>query len=140
MEAGELNLDGLKIMLIEDEQLTVDLLKMVLRKLGAEVTIVAKSEVEARSTIESKEVDVAIVDVYLGFNKDGIAIAKDFYENYNIPCISLTTSRDLSVVNSLIDAGIYSIVQKPFLELDLYIAIKIAINKHRQLLKSKSQS
>jgi CheY-like chemotaxis protein len=86
-------LDGLKVLVVDDEADTRELLSVVLRRCGAEV-VTANSAVEARDLLESSRPDVLISDIGMP-GEDGYELirrirALSVEKGGKIPAVALT--------------------------------------------------
>jgi two-component system response regulator VicR len=105
-----------KIMIVDDEPDTVDLVKLVLETEGYE-TVVAYSGPEALNTIEVNKPDMILLDIMMP-EMDGWTVRKQIVENEetkNIPIVMLTAKAQ--VIDKMIGmhvVGVADYIVKPF--------------------------
>lgn len=117
------------ILLVEDDFLNRRLIKKVLLNTGYMV-LEAKNSKEALDIIHLENIDLAILDINLGDDKEeGIALGRQIKDNYSIPFIYLTAYANISTLTIATTTKPYSYLTKPFKEIDLIASIEIAIGK-----------
>ncbi len=120
-----------KIMIVEDEWITADDLRMSLQSLGYTVTSMSSSGEEAIQNAEKDKPDVVLMDIMLKGKMDGIEAASQIRSCYNIPIIYLTAFADEKILERARITEPFGYIVKPFVNEDLKIAIEIALYKHR---------
>ena len=119
--------EKIKIYVVEDEAITAATIKSYLHQVGYEVCGMADEATIAWKEIQSVKVDLAILDINLIGEKDGIWLAQKIHELGTIPFIFLTAYGDRKTVESALTFKPDGYLIKPFEEMDLYTAIKIAL-------------
>jgi len=85
---------------------------------------------EACETIEETVAEVALMDIRLAGSLDGIATAKLIQSSrFDIPIVFLTAAADVKKESGLTES--WPVVNKPFREEELQLAIEIALEKHK---------
>jgi len=120
-----------KIMIVEDEWITADDLRMSLQSLGYTVSSVVSSGEEAIKNAEKDKPDLVLMDIMLKGEMDGIEAASQIRSCYNIPIIYLTAYADEKILERARITEPFGYIVKPFVNEDLKIAIEIALYKHR---------
>ncbi|MFQ5965958.1 MAG: response regulator [Candidatus Scalinduaceae bacterium] len=120
-----------KIMIVEDEWITADDIKMSLQSLGYTVSSVASSGKEAIQKAEEDRPDLVLMDIVLQGEMDGIEAANQIHSCYDIPIIYLTAYADEKVLERAKITEPFGYIVKPFINEDLKIAIEIALYKHK---------
>lgn len=116
----------MNILVVEDDILIAEMIKEMLLELNHKVTSIAHNLVEAVSAIDNlSEIDMAILDIQLGDQKDGLAIAHKFNETRKTPFIFLTSYADKSVIDEALILKPKAYLLKPFTKLDLYTTLEI---------------
>jgi len=85
--------------------------------------------------------DLALMDVGLAGEMDGIEAAGLIWEQFGIPVIYLSSSSDRDTVSRAASTEAYGYLQKPIQSRELSSAIQIALSKHeaeRNLVESKN--
>ena len=120
-----------KIMIVEDEWITADDIRMSLENLGYTVTSMVTSGEEAIKNAEKDKPDLVLMDIMLKGEMDGIEAASQIRSCYNIPIIYLTAYADEKILERARITEPFGYIVKPFVNEDLKIAIEIALYKHR---------
>jgi len=114
------------ILLVEDDFLNRNLTKSILQKAGYRV-LESKNIEEALALIALEPVDLAILDINLGNDKEeGIALGQKIKDHYAIPFIYLTAYANIPVFTQAKATQPHSYLTKPFKDIDLIAAIEIA--------------
>ncbi|MGD1846367.1 MAG: LytR/AlgR family response regulator transcription factor [Salibacteraceae bacterium] len=132
-----------KILIVEDEFLTIKNLWHALEAMGYQVVGFAKRASEAIALLETKEIDLAILDIHIKGEQDGIWLAAYLKENFDIPFLFLTAFGDRQTIQNAVAIQPYAYLIKPFRENELYSAIELAITNFQsrpQLSKSVSST
>jgi PAS domain S-box-containing protein len=120
-----------KILIVEDERITAEDLKITLENLGYEVTGIASSADTFYHCLESDLPDLVLMDIYLKGNKDGIELAIEIKDNYNLPVIYLTAYSDSNILDRAKVTEPFGFILKPFQERELHSNIEMALHKNR---------
>ncbi len=81
---------------------------------------------EAITVLERGETDLAILDINIKGDKDGIWLAKQIKEQYQIPFIFLTAYGDDSTIKRAIETEPYGFLVKPLNKVDVFTSIEVA--------------
>ncbi len=120
-----------KIMIVEDEWITADDIKMSLQSLGYTITSLSSSGEEAIQNAEKDKPDLVLMDIVLQGEMDGIEAAHQIRSRFHIPVIYLTAYADDKVLARAKITEPFGYIVKPFLSEDLKIAIELALYKHK---------
>lgn len=115
------------LLIIEDEMIIAHDMKLMLESVGYEVCGIAKSAEKALTLLTEKNPDLVLIDINLGKGMEGISLAKQVHEKYNLPFIFCTSYSDHSTVNEAKQVKPNGYLLKPFTKDDLYVAIEIAL-------------
>jgi len=121
-------MNSIKIAIVEDEGITTEILVRSLLKLKYKVAEPASSYQEAIHLLKTERPDLAIIDINLNDEKDGIDVANYIKEHLHIPFIFLTANGDVASINRAKYARPLAFLIKPFTQVDLYAAIETALN------------
>ena len=127
----------LKILIVEDEFIIAEDLRIQLKKLEYEVTGIAASYDDAMHMISERVPDLMLVDIKLHGSRDGIDLAATVRQDYDIPLIFLTSHADKNTVERAKKVNPEGYLIKPFESEDLYTSIEIAVANY---LKIKGKS
>lgn len=117
----------LKVLIIEDEEINIEVLKLMLQELGHQVVGVAMTYSEAIDLLETIKPDIALVDIVLGDEKDGILLAQMISSDYNFPFIYTTSLADEATIEKAKQSRPNGYLVKPFKQEDLYTAMEMAV-------------
>ncbi|MBN2612918.1 MAG: response regulator [Bacteroidales bacterium] len=120
----------IKILIVEDESIIAEDLKLQLGKLGYGVTGIAKSYEKALEMFGENQPDIMLVDIKLKGAKDGIDLVSTIREKSDIPVIFLTSHADKATVEKAKTVKPEGYLVKPFQTEDLYTAIEIAFSNY----------
>ena len=116
-----------KIMVVEDEKLTMLFISETLEDYGYEdiLEYVAGQELidEIKGGIRP---DLILMDINIKGAKDGIQTAKEVLKICNIPIIFMSAYNDKETISEVLSVSLYGFISKPFNEQELYIALEFA--------------
>jgi DNA-binding NtrC family response regulator len=124
------------ILIVEDEFIVANDLRLILTGAGYKVTGIAASAPEATEYIKTDRPDMALLDIRLEGNSSGIEIAKSL-RNENIPFVFLSANSSQKVLEEAKETDPYGFLVKPFRKKDLLITLDIAWYRHEQSTDSK---
>lgn len=132
-ELAFLNLAGKKILIVEDNQLNIVLLKDILMRMGCQV-LVSTSGIEAVDIMKQGELDACLMDVQMPdlSGLDATMQMRYFEETSTrtrLPIIALTAYATKEDRDRCLNAGMDDFVAKPFKMGDLLTALSKAIYK-----------
>lgn len=115
---------GLKVLIVEDNELNQVLASVMLEELGCE-SLVANNGVEALKALEKESFDVILMDVHMPV-MDGYEASENIRQNLklSIPIIGLTANVDKNDIVKCIKVGMNDYLGKPYTKLQLYTVIK----------------
>ena len=125
-----------KILIVEDQFVEADYLRLVLSKKGYEICTIARSVVEAQKIMETEKPNLVLLDIFLKGKLTGIDLAKQLQEK-NVPFIYLSANSDEEILSTAKSTQPYGFLVKPFRERDLIIALEIAWYRHEQSRESR---
>lgn len=119
-EAEPLDLTGSKVLAAEDNELNADILQMMLRQAGADVTLVENGEllVKAFEAAAPNTYDYFFTDIMMpvmdGYEACRRIRALDRPDTQSIPIIAMTATAFAEDVQRSLDAGMDAHISKPF--------------------------
>jgi two-component system, NtrC family, response regulator HydG len=114
-----------KILIVEDEFIVANDLKLMLKKAGYQVTGIASSVIQARKSIEEKRPDWVLIDIMLKGNLTGIDLAWEL-RKINLPFLYISANTNQSILEAVKETQPYGFMVKPFRERDLIVMLDIA--------------
>jgi len=121
---------GIKILIVEDEPLIAKNIGMYLNNNDYEVSAIAFDPEEALFQLKKQPPDLAILDINLESEMDGIDIAEHINRHNFIPVIYLTSYSDKDTIDRAKKTNPAGFIVKPFNEKTLYATIEIALSNH----------
>jgi len=125
-------MNPLKILIVEDELIIAEDLKMIVKRLGYEVIGTATTFYKAEELIRTLNPSLVLIDILLKGDKSGIDVAEYIRANYSIPFIFVTSFADRKTVEKAKLTQPNGYLLKPFEAEDIYITIEIAISNFNQ--------
>ena len=116
-----------RILVVEDEFALAEDIKLRLNKMGYEVLGPVSTYEKAITVLESINVDLAILDIRIKGDKDGIEIGKTINERFDLPFIFLTSYSMKSIVEKAQKVNPSAYMLKPFNDRQINIAIELAL-------------
>lgn len=121
-----------KILIVEDELLIAEDIRMQLINLGYEVAGMAVSYNEALNCIMQDLPDLVLVDITIDGDKDGIELGHFLRSDAEIPFIYLTSHADKSTLARAKETLPDAYLLKPFKSENLFASIEIALSNALQ--------
>ncbi|MBV8253326.1 MAG: sigma-54-dependent Fis family transcriptional regulator [Chitinophaga sp.] len=118
-----------KILIVEDEFIVGNDLRMMLVKGGYEVCGIASSVEQARTLIEQKKPDWVLLDIILKTPITGIELAKELLQR-KIPFLYISANTNQPTLEAAKATQPYGFLVKPFRERDLFVMLDIARYRH----------
>src|SRR5690242_2106315 len=88
-----------KILIVEDQFVEADYIRIMLSKAGYDVTGIAHSVAQARTMINARKPDLVLLDIFLKGTLTGIDLAKEL-EAENIGFVFLSANSNEEVLNA----------------------------------------
>src|SRR5215470_10595402 len=118
------------ILVVDDNQDTVDILTRLLRRHGM-VVLQAYNGPGCLETVRSQPVDVILLDVMMP-KMDGLAVCRELKQiSPNLPVILVTAKDDMTTRAAAMDLGVSEFVVKPINHIDLLARIDTQIEVAR---------
>lgn len=114
-----------KILIVEDEFIVANDLKIMLIKAGYQITGIASSVVQASKLIQDKRPDWVLLDIMLKGDLTGIDLAWELMEQ-NLPFLYISANTNHTTLEAVKATQPYGFMVKPFRERDLLVMLDIA--------------
>jgi len=134
-----------RILIVEDEALTVLALKHELTELGYDIAGDASTAADALRVAEDNRADLVLMDIQLDGGISGVAAAAAIRGHLDIPVVFLTAHASAETVGRAVESGAFGYLLKPYTVSELKVSIEIALHKHntenamRRALSSRLQ-
>ena len=119
-------MEDARILVVEDEAIVSADIEMKLEHLGYKVAGVATSGAVALEKAREVHPNLALMDIHLDGNMDGVETAQALKDRFRIPVIYLTAYADQTTLDRAKLTQPYGYIAKPFGERDLQISIEMA--------------
>ena len=133
-----MNLEELKVLIVEDEAVIAADIRSLLRSEGCGIAGVAYSASKAYDLLSSSQPNFVVLDIYLGPGDSGIDIAEVIHEKYKIPYIFLTSFSDELTVSAAQEHGPYGYIVKPYQDRTLLTTLSVAWANYKKTLSQNS--
>ena len=119
-----------RILIVEDEALTVLALKHELMELGYEIAGDASTAADALPAAEANRADLVLMDIQLDGGISGVAAAAAIRGHLDVPIVFLTAHASAETVARAAESGAFGYLRKPYTVRELKAVIEIALHKH----------
>ncbi len=120
-----------QILIVEDERVSAEDIKMSLQRLGYFVSGIAVSGEEAVKKAEEMHPDLVLMDIVLKGEMDGIEAASAISSRLDTPVVYLTAHADKKTLARAKITEPFGYILKPFDDKDLQTNIEMALYKHK---------
>ena len=126
-----------RILIVEDEALTVSALKRELINLGYEIAGTTDNAADAMKAADTGRPDLILMDIHLVGPLTGIVAAVAIRGLLHLPVVFLTAHVDEKTMTNAVYSGAFGYVIKPYTTIGLKAAIEMALHKHHTELDSR---
>ena len=129
-----------KILIVEDEAIAAEYLKMILEKRGWEVVDIVDNGEDAMTTIQHSNPHLVLMDIMIKGSKSGCEVAMDIRKISNCSIVFTTAYADEEMINYAMDANADGYIIKPYNEKEIIASISLLSakqNHHNHLTISK---
>ena len=122
-------MEKLNVFILEDSQEEIEILKIILSE-DYTITSIATNYADAIKMFNAKRPDIAILDIFINGEREGIQFAKYIQKTHSIPVLFLTNSKDKISFAEAKKHNPYNYLLKPVDPQSLKFAIELAFEKH----------
>lgn len=138
-----LNLSRLRVLIVDDNPLTRDMIRFSLHALGIRETQTAGSGARGLELLELMEPDLVLLDWVMEEPPDGLEVVRRVRADTKgahrfVPIVMLTAYADAQHVQQARDAGANEFVAKPFAARTLYCKIRSLVENPRPFIEVPS--
>ena len=130
----------LKILIVEDDPMIAESVQDIIAVLTHEVLRVAESAETAIAICNETVPDLALLDIQIGGDIDGVQLAELLNQNFEIPFIFTTAFADNETITRAKQKGPFGYLVKPYGVKDINAAIEVAMAAFDRLKKAESAS
>jgi two-component system, LytTR family, response regulator LytT len=125
-----MKVEPIKVLVVEDDLLTSQLIRKALSNSNYKIIAVVKSAINALDILDTTVIDIAIVDIQIDGEKNGIWLGKKIQHHYKLPFIYLSAEKNKGQVELAINSKPCGYLIKPFNKTQLITSIELAISKY----------
>ncbi len=131
-----------RILIVEDESLSSELVRKILSGMGYDVCAVATNGSEAVEKAVALSPDLILMDIQLRGEMTGVEAAENILRITDLPIVYLTAFADNATIDSAKLTQPYGYIQKPINAGELRSTIEIALYRYKmeQQLKERERS
>lgn len=118
-----------RILIVEDEMIIAESISDMLEELGFEVTGIHMRAKSALKALRQTPPDIALLDINLKGDEDGIWLANQVKDEAQFPIIFLTSYGDQKTIDRAVETSPYGYILKPIEKQTLYSTIQVALKK-----------
>jgi two-component system response regulator HydG len=123
-----------KILIVEDQFIEANNLRLILDRAGYTVLPIANSFVEAMEMLDRHKPDMVLLDIYLHGSLTGVDFAK-ILASRKVPFIYLSANSNRKVFLAAKATKPYGFLVKPFRQRDILAALEVAFELHGVIQK-----
>lgn len=130
----------LKTVVIEDEAVIAETLRMMLEDMGYVVPDPAMTPEDGIETVMREQPDIILMDVNLNAQIDGIQLAAEIKKMVDVPIVFITSYADQMTIERAKIVSPAGYLVKPFTAQDIFAAIEIAMIQKKSLPLSNTKT
>ncbi len=119
-----------RVLIVEDEAIIGLEIQMHLRDFGYQSVGIASSAAEALELAAASRPDLALLDIVLRGERDGVDTSALLRDQFGVPSVYLTGHSDPATLRRAIATGSYGYLLKPYRPEELRAAVEVALAKH----------
>lgn len=119
---------NIRVLIVEDQIIVSEEIKEILIAKGYKVIGQCTSAEEALNLLSSEVCDVAILDINIEGDRDGIELANEILKSHRTAIIFLTAYADEQFLKRAKQVKPAAYIVKPFEETNLHMAVEVAFN------------
>jgi DNA-binding NtrC family response regulator len=127
---------NIKVLIVEDEYIVANDVRIVLEGAGYKVNGIASSAEEADDFIRLHKPDLVLLDIQLKGKLSGIDLARKLKSD-NIAFVYLSANSSQKILEEAKSTEPYGFLVKPFRPADLLVTLDVALYRHTHSLESK---
>ncbi|MBS1665485.1 MAG: sigma-54-dependent Fis family transcriptional regulator [Bacteroidetes bacterium] len=122
-----------KILIVEDQFIEANNLKLILKSAGYEICSIARSVPIALNIIDNEGPDLVLLDIFLQGEQTGIDLAK-MLEKKKIPFVFISANSNRDLLDAAKATKPYGFLVKPFRKNDVLVMLDVAwyLHQHKE--------
>ncbi len=118
-----------RVMLVEDEPISQNLVRTILEGLEIELVGCYDNAHDIREALPHHPCDLILMDINIKGPEDGIQCARSLLEHYDIPIIFISAYNDSETLAEVMELSPYGFITKPFSAKDIEVAMGIGFKR-----------
>ncbi|MGZ3920134.1 MAG: LytR/AlgR family response regulator transcription factor [Bacteroidia bacterium] len=132
-------MENQRVLIVDDEVLIAEDLKDILKSFGCREIYLAHSKSDAVRQLELIKPDIALLDIRMEKELDGLELGEHINAMYKIPFIYITAHSDIAMIKQIVKTKPAGYITKPFKKSDLFaslnlVAVQAEESKNNSLL------
>lgn len=123
--------DAARVLIVEDDGIIARDIKMMLEELGYAVSGIASTGAEALALAANGNVDLALMDVNIKGNIDGIQTAAQLLKQQRLAIVYLTAHTDDNTLQRARETEPFGYIAKPITIADVKVGVAVALTRYR---------
>lgn len=128
------------VLVVEDDPMIAESLCDILEMLEHKVVGVAENAEAAIEICNETKPDIALLDIQIGGDIDGVDLSELINEQFQIPFIFTTAFADDTTVQRAREKGPFGYIVKPYGVKDINAAVEVAMSAFERLKEAESQA
>ena len=128
-------MNEIRVLIVEDEPLIARDIASILEGYDYSIAGIVHNPDSAKLFLYNDTPDIALLDVNLNAETDGISLGEYILEKYELPVVYLTAYADKKTIDRAKHTKPMGYIVKPFDEKDIYTTIEIALYNYANMLK-----
>lgn len=125
-----------KVLIVEDQFIEANDIRLILQKAGYQVCGIARSVDNAEEIIQKEKPGLVLLDIFLKGNRTGIDLARQLKEE-GTAFVFLSANSNEEILAQAKTTEPYGFIVKPFREKDLLVTLEIAQYRHEHSHESR---
>jgi DNA-binding response OmpR family regulator len=118
------------IIIVEDEVITQQALKSILKDLNVTVTGCFDNAKDAIEGVNQLACDMLLLDIDIKGSMDGIQLARHILKEHDVAIIFITSHDDEDTIDEILELAPYGFISKPFSSKELIVTLQIAYKRY----------
>jgi DNA-binding LytR/AlgR family response regulator len=133
-------MSSIQLLIVEDDFFVAEEIEASIQTIGFTVSARVDNGNDAIQSASDNLPDLAIMDIHIKGDKDGVETGRILGEKYNIPIIYLTDKSDAHTFERAKSTFPHAFISKPINALELKRSIELALNKAEEASAAHKQT
>lgn len=115
------------VLIVDDDAVTASSMKKTLERAGYRVPAPVQRAADVMTAVDKELPDLVLMDIHLQQDKDGVTLAKELGERYQVPVIFVSGDAERATRERAAATSPYAFVTKPFTPEQLTTSVELAL-------------